>query len=175
MTVTEHSLLRRALYVGPPLRTLRERYAKGGLVDADAPVVATCRIGVAAPPGVVWRLLSDLDNWPSWVPGVTRMRAGEPGAPRPGTEFRWKLNGMSIKSTMAVVDPEHELCWTGLLAGTRAVHRFRLTRLPDGGTEVYSEESIGGPLLALYYSSERLEQVLHDWLWALKKTAEETN
>ncbi|GGY05665.1 SRPBCC family protein [Streptomyces hiroshimensis] len=174
MPVTEQrSLLSRAFYVGPPLRTLHEEYAKGGRIDTAAPVTAVCGIRTAAPPAVVWRLLSDLDGWPGWVPGVAAMSGGGPGGAVPGLSFRWKLGGMTIRSTMAVVTPERELCWTGLLAGTRAVHRFRLVPLPDGGTEVVSEESIGGPLLALYYSSERLEQVLRAWLSALKTLAEE--
>ncbi|WP_434597693.1 SRPBCC family protein [Streptomyces sp. A5-4] len=172
MAGTAGSLLGRALYTGPSLATLQERYAKGGIIDDRAPVLASCQVHVSAPPARVWQLLSGLADWPAWVPGVTSVRLG-PGGCVPDEPFRWKLNGMSIRSTLAVVAPERELCWTGLLAGTRAVHRFRLAPTADGGTEVHSEESIGGPLISLYFGSDKLEKVLHDWLVALKTTSEE--
>ncbi|MER5548695.1 SRPBCC family protein [Streptomyces sp. NPDC002589] len=171
MPVAARSFLGRVLYVGPPLTTLHEHYAKGGLIDDRAPVVAASRVRIAAPPAVVWGLLADLPGWPGWVPGVKSVRQG-PGGTAPDAWFRWKLNGMSIRSTLAVVAPEHELCWTGALAGTRAVHRFRLTADADGGTEVISEESIGGPLIALYFPSDKLRTVLRNWLGALRATAE---
>ncbi|WP_372347706.1 hypothetical protein [Streptomyces sp. KL116D] len=55
---------------------------------------------------------------------------------------------------------------------TRAVHRFRLTTV-DGGhaTDVLSEESIGGPLIALTFPVPKLRTVLQDWLEALRTTA----
>ncbi|WP_189326479.1 SRPBCC family protein [Streptomyces flaveus] len=172
MPVASRSLLGRVFYSGPPLTELQQHYAKGGLIDDRAPVAASSRVRIEAPPATVWRLLHDLPSWPSWVPGVAAVRQG-PGGTVPDEWFRWKLNGMSIKSTLAVVDPRRELCWTGVLAGTRAVHRFRLTPLNEGrATEVLSEESIGGPLIALYFPSDKLRTVLRNWLGALKSTAE---
>ncbi|MET7479227.1 SRPBCC family protein [Streptomyces sp. NPDC005648] len=172
MPVAARSLLGRVLYTGPSLATLHQRYAKGDRIDDRAPVVASGRVRIEAPPAEVWRLLHDLPGWPSWVPRVSHVRQG-PGGTVPDEWFRWKLGGMSIKSTLAVVDPGRELCWTGVLAGTRAVHRFRLTASEDGrATDVVSEESIGGPLIALYFPSDKLRRVLQDWLGALKCTAE---
>ncbi|SDL32322.1 SRPBCC family protein [Streptomyces indicus] len=172
MPVASRSLLRRVFYTGPSLAELQQHYAKGGLIDDRAPVTALSRVRIEAPPATVWRLLHDLPGWPSWVPGVTSVRQGPKGAV-PDEEFRWKLGGMPIRSTLAVVEPLRELCWTGVLAGTRAVHRFRLASLEDGrATEVLSEESIGGPFIALYFPSAKLRTVLEDWLAALKSTAE---
>ncbi|ROQ67150.1 putative membrane protein [Streptomyces sp. 840.1] len=171
MSVASRSLLSRALYVGPPLATLQEQYAKGGIIDDNAPVLASSSVRIAAPADRVWQLLHDLPDWPSWVPGVSYVRQS-PGGLAPGGRFTWKLNGITIKSTLAVVEPERELCWTGVLAGTRAVHRFRLTEDARGHTEVVSEESIGGPLIALYFPSSKLRKVLEGWLGALKSTAE---
>ncbi|WP_372346864.1 SRPBCC family protein [Streptomyces sp. KL116D] len=172
MPVASRSLLGRVLYRGPSLDELRQHYAKGGLIDDRAPVTAVSRVRIEAPPATVWRLLHDLPGWPSWVPGVTSVRQGPKGTV-PDEQFRWKLGGMPIRSTLAVVEPLQELCWTGVLAGTRAVHRFRLTTV-DGGhaTDVLSEESIGGPLIALYFPSAKLRTVLQDWLEALRTTAE---
>ncbi|MFG3255723.1 SRPBCC family protein [Streptomyces sp. NPDC048172] len=168
--MSEPSLLSRALYRGPSHETLHERYAKRGVIDTSAPVRAVSGIHVAAPPEAVWARLSALPRWPEWVPGVAYVRLGPSGV-APDAAFRWKLNGTRIRSTLAVVDPGRELCWTGLLAGTRAVHRFRLQE-SGGGTEVESEESIGGPFVALYFGSEKLQRVLESWLTALKTTTE---
>ncbi|AXL93012.1 hypothetical protein C4J65_35660 [Streptomyces sp. CB09001] len=172
MPVAPRSLLGRVFYCGPSLDELHQHYAKGGRIDDWAPVTAISRVRIEAPPATVWRLLHDLPGWPSWVPQVASVRQG-PGGTVPDEQFRWKLGGMPIRSTLAVVEPQQELCWTGVLAGTRAVHRFRLTSL-DGGraTEVLSEESIGGPLIALYFPSAKLRTVLQNWLAALKSTAE---
>ncbi|MEU3529358.1 SRPBCC family protein [Streptomyces sp. NPDC038707] len=172
MPVASPSLLGRVLYRGPSLDELHRHYAKGGLIDDRAPVTAVSRVRISAPPATVWRLLHDLPGWPSWVPGVTSVRQGPKGTV-PDERFRWKLGGMPIRSTLAVVEPLQELCWTGVLAGTRAVHRFRLASA-DGGqaTDVLSEESIGGPLIALYFPSAKLSTVLQNWLEALRATAE---
>ncbi|MFD5437389.1 SRPBCC family protein [Kitasatospora sp. NPDC127067] len=171
MTVSRGSLLSRAMYVGPPIRTLHEEYAKGGRIDERAPVVAASEVTVAAPPDEVWRVLTDVPGWPGWVPGV-REAALDGAGPAADLTFRWVLNGMRIRSTLAVVTPGREIAWTGRLAGSRGVHRFLLRPAPGGGTVVRSEESIGGALIGLYYSSEKLSAVLRGWLGALKSTVE---
>ncbi|WP_055715653.1 SRPBCC family protein [Streptomyces torulosus] len=171
MTVQQRSFLGRALYVGPSLRTLHEQYAKHGTVDAGAPVLASCEVTVRAPSSEVWELLADIARWPSWVPGVRQAHLD--GDLAPDVPFRWVLNGMRVKSTLAVVRPGSELSWTGTLAGTRGVHRF-LLEPARGATRVRSEESIGGPLAGLLYSSDKLQAVLADWTAALKSQAEKT-
>lgn len=172
MTGQQRSFLGRALYVGPSLRTLHEQYAKDGVVDSCAPVLASCEITVGTPPTEVWGVLADIAQWPSWVPGVRE--AHLEGEAAPDVPFRWMLNGMRVKSRLAVVRPGQELSWTGLLAGTRAVHRFLLEPAHGGGTLVRSEESIGGPLAGLLYSSDKLRVVLDSWTGALKAQMEKT-
>ncbi|MFC4507132.1 MULTISPECIES: SRPBCC family protein [Streptomyces] len=172
MTGQQRSFLGRALYVGPSMRTLHERYAKHGVVDASAPVVAACEITVDAPPSVVWEVLAGMAEWPSWVPGV-RSADLDGGELAPDLPFRWVLNGMRVRSRLAVVRPHSELSWTGLLAGTRGVHRFLLEPVRGEATLVRSEESIGGPLAGLLYSSDKLKDVLTGWTDALKSQAEQ--
>ncbi|MFE3946193.1 SRPBCC family protein [Streptomyces sp. NPDC059118] len=172
MTGSQGSLLSRAAYVGPSMQTLHTEYAKGGRIDDRAPVVAACEVTVDAPPDVIWQVLTDIPRWPVWVPGVREAElSGD--SPAPDLAFRWVLNGMRIRSTLAVVTPGAEIAWTGRLAGSRGVHRFLLRPGPDGRTIVRSEESIGGALIGLYYSSAKLTTVLRGWLGALKNTVEE--
>lgn len=57
-------------------------------VNQSAPVFVSDEIGIAAPPEVVWRVLSDLASWPAWNPDVKSMTVEGPLVE--GTTFRWK-------------------------------------------------------------------------------------
>jgi hypothetical protein len=157
-------------YAGPTLTELHEEYAKQGRLDENAPVRAVDSITIAAPAAVVWRLISDMRDWPRWRSDarVTRLGAVEVDA-----RFRWKIRGASIRSTFAVVAPERELAWTGVAMGwIKAIDRIRLAVAEDGGTTVTMEESMSGPLLTLFYSEGKLRQGHQDMLRMLKTAAE---
>ena len=55
------------------------------------------------------------------------------GPVQPGTVFRWKAGPNSLTSTLQVVDPPHQIAWTGTTMGIKAVHVFRF-QASDGGT-----------------------------------------
>ena len=78
-----------------------------------------------------------------------------------------------MKSRFAVVKPETELTWTGVSLGARAVHRHSLTPTSDDATLLRAEESISGPVLALFgFTSAKLQAGLDEWLGAIKSAAE---
>ncbi len=159
------------LYRGPALTDLHEKYAKKRMVDERAQVQATAEISVAAPVEKVWRLISQIDRWPSWNPAVRDVQVH--GGVAVDMSFDW-VNGKSrIRSTLAVVDPLHEITWSGVSAGVRAVHRNMLEQTPDGMVRVRSTESMSMPFLGLIFSSEKLRAGLNDWLATLKQAAEE--
>ena len=56
--------------------------------------------------------------------------------------------------------------------GAKAVHRHDLKPAEGGATRVFSEESMGGPLLVLFYNSAKLGTDMEEWLSALKSAAE---
>lgn len=157
-------------YRGPGITELHEEYAKKRSLDEKAPVNAVAEISVAAPAEKVWRLISEIDRWPTWNPVVRDVCID--GGVAVDASFTW-VNGKSrIRSTLAVVDPLHEITWSGVSAGIKAVHRNVLERTPDGMVRVTSMESMSMPFLGLIFSSAKLQSGLNDWLTALRQAAE---
>jgi hypothetical protein len=155
-------------YFGPSLARLHDDYAKKHRIDEDAPLVSSSSIDIDAPLERVWNAISDLRGWSRWAPAEVLDFADV----RPGAHFTWKLNGVSIRSTFAVVDARRELTWTGQFFGFKAVDRQTLEPLDGGGTRATLEESLAGPLLPLFYSSSKLKANHLKWLTALKTFAE---
>ncbi|WP_034090043.1 SRPBCC family protein [Streptacidiphilus albus] len=161
----------RLLYRGPRLDELHQQYAKRGRIDRDAQVQAFHSLRIEAPPDQVWALLSDVPRWPAWAATVRDVRVPEGLAV--DLPFSWRIQGSKIVSRIAVLTPEREMTWTGVCSGgmAKAVHRHRL-RAEGDGTVVSAEESIAGLLLPLFYSSEKLQQSMEDWLAGLRAAAE---
>ncbi|WP_240971850.1 MULTISPECIES: SRPBCC family protein [unclassified Microbispora] len=150
------------LYSGPSLAVLHEEYAARGRVDPDAQLTSSSTLVMDAPVDRVWKVMADLRTWPSWVSGIRILELGEV---RPGASFRWRLNGVPLRSRFAVVEPLRELTWTGTFLGCyRAVDRHVLEPLDDGRTRVTVEESLAGPLLPLFYREPTLRANHERWL-----------
>ena len=163
-------MLNKLFYAGPPLRVLHEDYAKKGRIDDKAPVTTTYEVNVKAPRELVWELLASPLGWGSFDPAIHDVRLDGPVTA--GTGFTWANGRARMKSRFAVVDPGRELTWTGASMGFKVVHRHLLADVPGGGTRVWCEESMAGPLLTLLYSEAKLRAALGTWLSALKTAAE---
>lgn len=100
-----------------------------------------CRNRRLCSPESVWRLLVDVENWPTWNPDIKAVRTE--GALAEGNRFRWKAGLGWISSTIRKVEPPHVLGWTGTTFSIKAAHVYRLTPI-DGGTRVHTEESWEG-------------------------------
>ncbi|MBD3143448.1 SRPBCC domain-containing protein [Microbispora bryophytorum] len=150
------------LYSGPSLAVLHDDYAARGRVDSDAQLTSSSRLVVDAPVDRVWTVMADLRAWPSWASGIRILELGDV---RPGAPFRWRLNGVPLRSRFAVVDPRRELTWTGIFLGRyRAVDRHVLEPLEGGRTRITVEESLAGPLLPLFYRESMLRANHERWL-----------
>jgi uncharacterized membrane protein len=106
---------------------------------------------VAAPPEVVWRVTSAIENWPSWSPTMTRVERLDTGSLRVGSTARVHQPKLS-PATWEVdeVDPKGAFVWhTGAQSyQVRAVHRWR--RAGDG-TEVSLVAEMTGPFAWLLW------------------------
>jgi hypothetical protein len=111
-----------------------------------APAYGTADIFIKAPIEQVWRILSDLENWPSWNKGVSKIRVSGPIAP--GTSFVWTANGSKITSRLEEIDPPRRIAWSGRMPGIRATHVWEL-RAEGVGTRVRTEESFEGIVAGL--------------------------
>ena len=151
----------RLLYSGPSAEVLHREYAARGRVDPGAQLRSSSSRVIGHPVDRVWRALTDLPAWPSWAANV---RVTEFDGVRPGARFRWRLNGVAIRSRFGVVRPHRELTWTGAFLWFRAVDRHLLEPLGEDATRVTIEESLAGPLLPLCYSAARLRANHDRWL-----------
>jgi Uncharacterized conserved protein len=119
-------------------------------IDTSAPAVARGEIEIAAPPEIVWRVLTDIANWPSWNPDIKSVSLEGPLAA--GTRFRWKAGPGTITSTLQTVDPPRRIDWTGKTFGIKAVESTssnpatagRSSELPSRGTASRSGSSAVG-------------------------------
>jgi hypothetical protein len=91
------------------------------------------RIGVAAPPHVLWELLKDIESWPSWNPIYAKVHG------RLGYGEVVQLNltlpdqaPMDLEATIIEWVPDEQIHWTtrtlhGLLRTTRYIEIDKLT------------------------------------------------
>lgn len=122
-------------------------------IDDQAPAVTRQERKVTASPDRVFGLLADVTAWPSWQPDVTRVEFS--GALAVGSTFRWRARGVTITSTVELLDRPRTIGWTGRAIGTRARHVWFLEPTGDGGTLVRTEESMSGWLPRLLGSMVR--------------------
>jgi uncharacterized protein YndB with AHSA1/START domain len=137
----------------------------------EAPVRSRREIEIAAPPEVVWDVLTGFDEWPQWNPDVKSMSFDGPVAP--GSEFRWKAGPGTIVSTLERVEPPRFVSWRGRTMSIKALHEWHLEPR-DGGTSVQTEETFSGLLARLFRGQlqKRLDRSLDEGLAHLKSDAE---
>jgi uncharacterized protein YndB with AHSA1/START domain len=140
-------------------------------INQRAPLVARQEIFIQATPQAVWKIHTDINSWSQWQPGIASSKIDGPLIA--GTEFQWKPGGMTINSTIEVVEPNQRIGWTGTAIGTQAMHIWTFKPHKDG-TLLATEESMDGWLTrALKVMMPRfLEESLDTWLQNLKKRAE---
>lgn len=146
-----------------------DQLASSGNVQEDAPVKASSEITINAPPERVWELLTNVKDWPRWQPDITKAEMS--GPLQRGTDFTWKA-GTQIRSRIALIQPPKEFVWTGVAYRAKAIHVWELERIAGKGTLVRTRESMDGPMLAIFFSSKKLEESQQHWLTALKAAAE---
>ena len=140
-------------------------------INATAPAIARSEVEVAATVETVWRVLTEVANWPTWNPDVES--ATVQGPLSPGTKFRWKAGPGTIASTVGSVDPPNRIDWTGTTFGVKAIHVHELEQREDK-TVVKSAESWDGVLVRMLRRSmtKALQKALDSGLQHLKIEAE---
>ena len=140
-------------------------------INRKAPILSKGEVEIAADPETVWKVLSTLDRWPAWNPGVKSVSIE--GSVAKGTQFRWKAGPWKIVSVIQNVKRARLLAWTGRMMGIRAVHTWHLEPL-GAGTLVLNEESWEGLLGRLFRRSlqKALDKASASGLAHLKAEAE---
>ncbi|MFF0018466.1 SRPBCC family protein [Streptomyces sp. NPDC005374] len=141
--------------------------------DETAPVISRKSIVVHAPLNTVWKVQTDVENWPTWQPGVTSLVKDTPGPLRSGSVFRWATEGLDITSTVKKVKHGKCLAWGGPAQGIDAIHVWTFTPVKDG-VLVHTEESwTGAPVVAnTAFLQTALDASLQNWVNNLKNKSE---
>lgn len=104
---------------------------------SDAHFDFACERRSDSTPGSLWKVLSQIEQWPQWAPGIQSARLD--GALLPGAGFRWRANGISIRSTFVEVERPHSLTWIGSGMGISVRHQWSIQSI-DGGSSVRTQE-----------------------------------
>jgi len=110
-------------------------------VDSSAGCFSKEEIIINSPVENVFKILSDINNWPAWQSAVTKAKID--GPIEPGVTFKWKAGGLKINSELHTVNPYSEIGWTGRIWWIKAVHNWSLSN-DANGTKVIVEESLKG-------------------------------
>ena len=138
---------------------------------SSPPVLGRSEIEIAAPPELVWEVLTTIDRWPDWNPAVKKISM--PDGATEGSVFRWKAGPGTITSTLQRVEPPRLIAWTGRTFGIKADHVYTLEPR-DGKTLVRTEESYDGLVSRLFRGplQKTLDQALAEGLRYLRTEAE---
>lgn len=120
------------------------------ITDPHAPVYQKKCTIINATPERVWRILTDIDQWPKWMGNVRKAKINGPLLP--DTTFKWHASGFSINSTIHIVEPFSNFGWSGRSMGIFAIHNWSLTSF-DGATSVTVSESMQGLVARIFRKS----------------------
>jgi hypothetical protein len=142
-------------------------------IDRTAPVIARHEIDINAPLDTVWRLHTDVNNWPAWQADITAARLDD-GPFEPGNSFTWTSYGyFTVISTIYAVAERARTLWGGPRQGIMGTHEWLFTQTPTGVHVATHESFSGQPVQAdITGTQSALDKSLIDWLGHLKATAE---
>lgn len=141
-------------------------------------IYALNEVEVEAPPEVVWRLLIDAENWPSYYPHAEDVKivTGEPRL-APGAKYTWRTAGIPFVCVVKEFVPEERIGWNAYFAEgddeSSTYHGWVITPT-DSGSHLLTEETQQGPaFLELARTSPgALWRVHQDWVETLARAAE---
>jgi hypothetical protein len=131
-------------------------------------------IDIAAPPSVVWRVLSDFSGFRSWNPMVTAAEGSIEEGSTATLHFRSSV-GLPLRFRVRIsrCDEERELRWVGSRLGIRGDHYFQL-RAHEGETHFVHGEVFRGLLARpLGFVFRKQVPVFEAFNRALKETCEQ--
>lgn len=131
-------------------------------------------ISIAAPPALVWEILTDTAAWPSWDPSCERIE-GKIALGATVKAYSKLSPGRAFPVRVTLLDEPRRMVWRGgmpfgLFTGERS---FSLLPI-ESGVEFSLHEIFKGPLLPLIRSSlPDMNEAFHGFCRGLKKRAED--
>ncbi|MEV7288589.1 SRPBCC family protein [Streptomyces sp. NPDC093252] len=163
-------------------------FCRGQGVDPAAKIRYETGIVIDAPLSTIWKLQTDIENWPTWQPPVHSAERLDSGKLRKGARFHWTTpvpatpttpaTTLGITSTVQQLKEKKCLLWTGPAIGEgltidRGVHLWTFTKVKDGVLAHTEETWTGAQVEAdVPLSTAYLGMGLEAWLGDLKAAAE---
>lgn len=97
----------------------------------------TVEQSIAAPSGLVWACLSDVAQWPVWLPTVADVQPLD--APVLATGARFRILQPRLRPavwTVTAFDPPASFTWESARAGLRVIARHVLTEVDERNTRL---------------------------------------
>jgi uncharacterized protein YndB with AHSA1/START domain len=131
-------------------------------------------IEINATPETVWKVLTDINHWPSWNPDVKNVSFN--GDVSVGSIFKWKAGPGTITSTFQEIERPKLLVWTGKTLGIKAIHVWKLAP-NDNKTIINTEESWDGIIVNILrgWMQKTLDESTESGLKHLKDGIEHTS
>ncbi len=115
-------------------------------INPKAPVNIRNSILINANSTEIWEVLTGIDKWPTWQSSIKKAKLD--GALQPGSEFKWKSGGITIRSRLHTVQQYNNFGWSGKNLGLYAILNWTLIEQKKQ-TEVFVEETVEGFLAKL--------------------------
>jgi uncharacterized membrane protein len=131
---------------------------------------------VAAEAGAVWNVLSDVANWPDWLPTVAKVTPLDGTSMAPGSRFVVFQPGLKPATwNVTRLEAPRRFVWEARSPGLQMVAEHTVTPLGPGSSAVQLRFSFGGLLGGLVgrLFGPVTERYLAQEAAALKKTAEQ--
>ena len=127
-----------------------------------APIEVHNEIAISAPAELIWDVLSDVEQWPSWWAACRWVRIESRDSSAKPLVFRWKAHPVELRSSIVTSNRPQTFTITADGSGVHADRAFPLQAAADGfSTIVASDETQVGPLpwLGRLYLAPRLKRV----------------
>jgi uncharacterized membrane protein len=140
--------------------------------DLAAPVLSHHQISINAPVSKVWKIFTNVDNWPTWQSNITAAQLNGKVF-GPGNSFTWTSEGFTVTSHIHIVKKQSMILWSGVAQGITGIHLW-IFQPTATGTRVVTTESFAGQPVDdnLDLMQGILDTTLPFWLNALKADAE---
>jgi uncharacterized membrane protein len=117
----------------------------------------------------LYALLADIDNWPTWTPGLRSIKRFKKGFAKPGSFFLMTLDAPIIKRlvlpNVVYQNERHRIEWGGGALGSSIRHFMALTALDDHTTRLRHVEYSTG-LLCIAACPAASFARMHDMRWS---------
>jgi len=138
------------------------------------PIHVRNELAMKVRPEYAWAWLIHAVRWPSWYSNSHNVHIEDSSGPDlgPGVHFRWKTNGVSLRSKVLEFMPCERLAWDARAFGVQAYHAWLIEPRPDG-CWVLTEETQKGWLarLGALLMPQKMHRVHQLWLERLQSMA----